>query len=107
MWNIYKCDCLQIVRNGQISHTAHMETAVQVAADRGQLGLPVRLLGLSLGLPLQEPLLQRIRLKVLLLAGPAERLVEPRHALRLPPPVRLYSSSVNTIDIINFCYSTS
>lgn len=73
---------------------------VQVATDGRQVGLAIILLGLALGLTLDEPLLQRGRLQVLLLTRASERLVKPRHAFRLPSTIRFYpSSETNNIQI--------
>lgn len=77
-----------------------MHAAVQIAADGGQVGLALGLLGLPLGLAFEEPFLQGARLQVLLLAGPSERLVEPWHAFRLPPSVSLDPSPAKKQTIV-------
>lgn len=69
-----------------------MHAAVQIAADGRQVGLALSFLRLSLGLALEETLLECAGLEILLFTGSAERLVESWHAFRLTSSIRFYSS---------------
>lgn len=82
-----------------------MHTAVQVSANRRQIGLAVGFLSLSLSFSFKKPLLQSTSLQILLLAGTGEGLVESRDAFCLTPSIRLDpSAATNTVLNYSFVY---
>lgn len=82
-----------------------MYAAVQVSANRRQIGLAFSFLSLSFGLSFKKPLLQSTRLQVLLFAGAGKGLIESWDAFRLTPAIRLDSSAAtNTVLYESFVY---